>query len=747
MSDSDEGSAVDLPRLYKQAANAKRSLTRAKKEFQNSIKALSEAVSSQHFFDELLKSQDTYKKKRIAVFEIYDNIEDEVSDEKFQSDFGRQTKEIEKDYDGLEEAARVAISSHHNAMADIAADISRARAAGGGGGGGSVAPRWKLEPSFEPKPPLQIAMGGEELANWERQFKMYYDISNLKHADIATQRAVLQNCLHTDLQVKLHEGISGILDIKAGLTLIRDQFKKLNPRVVRRHHLFSLEQRKDEYSFSDTITRMDALARDADLTDLSKDAILCHLILRACKDENLRAKMLEVPEDEMTQLRLKEVVDLYETIQRTNTGLGEKEKVKRTKTGEGNTCYRCQEKDSKHFASSCPVPAKSLFCRTCAENGVEPPHSHNFFPGCKGKRQEKKEEVKENKDDNKGTNTAKTEGGKSKRIKARGQSPAGQPESSDSEEEEVHARRVQTRGTIEEEVPAGSAYSTDNDEEEDDPVMDSGWASEWASSTEEEEEEEEAEEDSYLSGNAVFVHMTVRSYKAADPENSRATAEIKSNEKGPCFSAEQARGGPRGGPLEQLLAWAGQVPVQQKQAELAEMQCKSPCSPRTICAIITVVVLLLLGAFIKWIGAEEEDETTNNLDPEVSGNDNQVDIRNANKHEISLLHIDNLASSQRITNGLMLGGFVTVLLIAGFAVYRYKTTKTDRRREKSRERREMLNKIQAVENEMVSRGFMKKKKVKKMKNKKSKVKRCNKGETDIEARKMEQMSTSGEDSE
>ena len=103
MSDSDEESAIDLPKLYKKAANAKRSLTRAKKEFQNALKALTEAVSSQHFFEELIKVQEIYKERRIMVFEIYDTIEDEVSHEKFEADFGRQTKEIEGDFDVLEE--------------------------------------------------------------------------------------------------------------------------------------------------------------------------------------------------------------------------------------------------------------------------------------------------------------------------------------------------------------------------------------------------------------------------------------------------------------------------------------------------------------------------------------------------------------------------------------------------------------------------------------------------------------------
>ena len=152
---SDEEEGVNLPQLNKKAANAKRSLTRVKKEFENALKALTEASSSQYFFDELIKVQDTYKERRKAVLNIYDTIEDEVSQEKFNQDFGRQTAEIEKDFDGLEEQARLAISAHHNAVTAISANISQARSSASRGGGvvGLLpGPRWKLESSFEPKP-------------------------------------------------------------------------------------------------------------------------------------------------------------------------------------------------------------------------------------------------------------------------------------------------------------------------------------------------------------------------------------------------------------------------------------------------------------------------------------------------------------------------------------------------------------------------------------------------------------------
>ena len=99
--------------------------------------------------------------------------------------------------------------------------------------GSPPGPRWKLQSSFEPRPSLKLDMLAEDSQNWERQFKIYFDISNLKHADIDTQRAVLINCLHPDLQVKIYGTLSGMTDIKESIELIQDEISKRNPRVVR----------------------------------------------------------------------------------------------------------------------------------------------------------------------------------------------------------------------------------------------------------------------------------------------------------------------------------------------------------------------------------------------------------------------------------------------------------------------------------------------------------------------------------
>ena len=456
---------TSLQELYTKAANAKRALTRAKKELQNALKALTEAASSQHFFEELVKTQKDYREKRKKVYAIYDAIEDQVSDEKFKHDFGKQCNDIEKDFDVLEEQARTTIATHHNAVIAITSNISQARAAnsgggggggGGAGGGGGGAARWRIEASFEPKPRLSLEMNAEETQNWERQFTAYFEISNLKNADIGTQRAVLINCLQLDLQVQIYEAISGMTDIKDGLALVKEEIKKRHPRVLRRHHLFSLEQKKDEYSFSTTVARMDSLAKDAELTDMSKDAILCHLMLRACQDDQLRTKLLEVDEDKMTVVLFKEIIQKFETIQLTNKGLNKKEMVRKVGAGERRRCFVCQVYTSQHDAATCPVDPKSLFCQKCSDAGHPAPHSHNTYATCRGRGPPKKDKEDDKSDKSKDKDKDKAA---SKRIHVRGLSPAGEPESSE-EEEIVQARRVR----VQDHSPAGSSISEGEDE-------------------------------------------------------------------------------------------------------------------------------------------------------------------------------------------------------------------------------------------------------------------------------------------
>ena len=145
------GEGVDLKDLYTRASTKKGSLTRAKKALDFAVTALKEAPASVHFFEDLKKQLTKYRTLRDAVLDTYDEISSQISPEKFQKDFGKQSNEIEADYEKIEEAARKVLSGHQAAIMDM-----NTRSQGGGTDRGAThpgpgAPPWKLQTSFQPK--------------------------------------------------------------------------------------------------------------------------------------------------------------------------------------------------------------------------------------------------------------------------------------------------------------------------------------------------------------------------------------------------------------------------------------------------------------------------------------------------------------------------------------------------------------------------------------------------------------------
>ena len=483
-----EGGAAYLQQLYLQASTRKGALTRSKKALDFSITALREAPASEHFFEELKKNVTKYRELRDVVLDIYDNIRVQVTEQKFAKDFGKQQADIEGDYEKVEEASMRVIAAHQAAITAAAAATPRgAMPASAATGSAGAVQRWKLEASFQPKTSLRLDSKLDDFHCWQREFDAYFKMSNLEHAEVSIQKTVLLNCLDSDFQTKVSEAMSAITTVRAGLELVRQEFHKRHPLLLRRHQLFCLDQQKDEFKFSDTVTRMLTLAKDSDLGDMTRDQILCHILIRACsQDEELRAKLLEVDSTTMTLDQLIAVIERYELIQVTNRGLGKKEKGVGRRVGgrEGGTlCFVCQNPRADHKASTCPVDKKTLFCQKCHESGLPAPHAHNTFAQCQGKKSKLVEEEEE-----KGNKVL--EKGKGRQVHIRDLSPAGDPESSEEEEDEGFARRVR----VEEPMSASSSeseFETDSghvsnvsntiftdsaeDEEVEVPVHDTGW--------------------------------------------------------------------------------------------------------------------------------------------------------------------------------------------------------------------------------------------------------------------------------
>ena len=639
MASDEETEQNPLQELYVKASTKKAALTRSKKALEFAITALREAPASDHFFQDLKRNLSKYRDNRDTVLDIYDTIQAQVADTKYKKDFAKNEAQIDSDYDKLEEATRRVIAAHHDA---VTAMMSPAAPTSGGASAPQPPPPWKLQTSFQPKIPLKLTSTIQDFHCWLREFQSYFDMSSLQQADMAIQRTVLQNCLHQDFQTKITEALSGVTDIKGGLTLVEQEFNKRHPQIIRRHQLFCLDQLPDEFSFSDTITRMLTLAKDSNLVDMSRDQILCHILLRACsKDEELRGKLLEVDSDSMTLDQLIAIVERYELIKVTSKGLSKGEKAVGRRVGgkEGTMCYRCQDPNPNppHRAKNCPVDQKSLFCRICSEAGIKLPHSHNTFATCKGKRYD--EEDKKDKQD-----------GIGRRVRARGQSPAGSPESSDSELEEGSVRRVRA------EEPMSDSHADVSSDEE---GLDSGnFSDNWY--TDDDKDEEERYEYGEENGPVVET-VTIRHRGKFLPEKQESF-----------FSPEA---------LDSDGLAASTQREQKRKPSLRGLVLTT--LQNGIGCLVTVGIIIVVAIFLSRMGGD--DNYT-----KVTGHDN--DVNNDNSKELSLLHIKTLKSGQTVTNWVVILGFTTILSFFGCVVYHQRFRQPARNIIKENETRKKMKK-------------------------------------------------------
>ena len=710
-----DGESDTLQELYVKASTKKGALTRSRKALEFAIQALREAPSSDHFAEELKRNLKKYRDLREVVLDIYDTIQAQVDGAKFNKDFGKQQSEIESDYEKIENASRIVMASHHAAVT-AAAD----RLAQGAGGGGttprSSAPPWKLQTSFQPKTLLKLDSVTNDFHCWKREFQSFYDMSNLQEADMQIQRTVLLNCLHQDFQTKIAEAMTAVVNIKAGLDLIEQEFRKRHPQIIRRHELFCLDQQQDE-KFSDTIMRMMILAKDSNLVDMSRDQILCHILLRACsRDNELRGKMLEVDSASMTVDQLVVIVERYEMIKLTNHGLSKGEKGFGRKVGskEGNICYCCQEK-TNHMAQDCPVDKKTLFCRHCHDKGLERPHAHNTFPQCKGIPLRDKSDKSDKGDAGQGEKASTAKG---RRIHTRGLSPAGDPDSSDSsDDEQVSARRARCLhedpksddgGSEEDSGNVTNDIDTEEEDEADEAYEDTAWPINESSELRYRNRIlfEDRKLPEVVGSNLTPSGQTGAT--AAAPAISTETQEEQNNQstvllpRGKLTVLNKNR-------IEKHRPKATHLELAIKEGRKMKCSQLSTCSSKIGCAVIVVVLLFLGAGLVKWLGAGGDDSTTNN-EPQVSGSHNQVKVASESKHEVSLLHIENLASGQRASNIFMVAGFVILLLLFGSSLYHNWIIRKSTKRTRDMEMSELVDKMRSVEEALISRGFLSRKK-------------------------------------
>ena len=146
-------------------------------------------------------------------------------------------------------------------------------------------------------------------------------------------------------------------------------------------------------------------------------------------------------------------------------------------------------------------------------------------------------------------------------------------------------------------------------------------------------------------------------------------------------------------------------------------------------AVGVAVVVCVVVVVITYFALPRGDLKTS---VDVDGDDNVV--KTSEKSEVSLVHIEGLASAQRTSNWMTLLGFVVLLGSVGYVVFHYKVVRGPRRLQKDMDRERMIDRLHDIEEVLVELGHMRKKRVLKFKKKKGKA---SKKETKRGRRQME----------
>ena len=104
------------------------------------------------------------------------------------------------------------------------------------------------------------------------------------------------------------------------------------------------------------------------------------------------------------------------------------------------------------------------------------------------------------------------------------------------------------------------------------------------------------------------------------------------------------------------------------------------CNKRKIAGIGVLVIFIgVLATYCLWPKEEKQDTVL-----EVPGNNNR--IRTTETKEVSLFHIEGLATAQRTSNWLTTFGFLLVMATLGYLAFKYKVMGALRRMKKYLER-------------------------------------------------------------
>ena len=418
---------VKTQQLAKRVGALKGHFTRIHKSLRDRLEDLEKDKESEVIFNDLLhwkqKLSDNYDKIMDVYLDLESGLEEAVWVETWQQ---KQEELVQRFEEVCLQVTQAGVQKEN---------LEKLRNSDLGSGSGAGTPTaqaaagtrqsWKADGALRPE---KLAGDAQPATyrRWVRQWQDYYLGSNFASAPVPVQISYFKNCLSDEIKARVN--LEDLSTLEEACDAIEADYEAQNPLLLRRLAFFRATQKKNE-KFSDFLCDQKVLEQEADIRSMSHDEVVVMSQLRACVDNKLLEKLLEI--ENPNPESLKETCLRYETNKETSKELrgDAKHKVNKVGVNEGENgkskviCWKCRLEG--HIRDRCPAKPEDLYCKPCASKG------HAEGPRCAAKAKAKEQE---------GGKKEKTkEGVKDKRKKNAGRTAAGSPSaSSGSEAEDEH---------------------------------------------------------------------------------------------------------------------------------------------------------------------------------------------------------------------------------------------------------------------------------------------------------------------
>ena len=381
MREQSEIDEADAPEVAKWSATCKRFFTMAVKDVDIKIANLSQCPVSLSFQKDVTAAVEKLRVRYEELAFYYIHLEGKMTEQQWAANYQAKVEEVEQLYKKAETAYSSAMAQAQ--AAQIQGQV-RAPVAAGGGGGRGQPPTFKIEASFKPKQDLSDEMTLQEFKVFKEQFNTYKNISRLENASDDIQKAVLLSCISPEFQAKVD--LSHAMTLEQSMVILEEVFRKANPRMLLRHRYLQMKQEKGE-SVSEYISKEALLSKDAGIAELTPEELRAHILIAGIHEKDLVRKLLEVKEEDLDVMKIRELADIYAEQTKTVEGLVDPDSAKTRQASADSklTCFTCQGKG--HRSPECKFPKEKLHCKYCQQYG-RPANRHNSSQFCLKKCQE-----------------------------------------------------------------------------------------------------------------------------------------------------------------------------------------------------------------------------------------------------------------------------------------------------------------------------------------------------------------------